>query len=106
MPGDVDPAANPNPVLAGNIIEKSHKRRRPPRPARKTAVQTDAHHPGLLDTLCVKYVESIFEIGEKLIAGIETRGRGKTHIVAIERIGYDEVRTVLARYQLRQIIGV
>lgn len=56
-------------------------------------MQADIHHarpPGL--TLGIERVETVFQIGEELVARIEALRRGEAHVVGVERIGDDELR--------------
>ncbi len=70
-------------------------------------MQADRHHfrragPAFGE----KDVEGIAQIDEKLIAGIETLGRGETHVVGVERIGDDKLFTVAAIVPIGQIVGI
>ena len=74
-------------------------------------MHADRHHLRRLAPLFVQHVKAIFEVGIKLLRGIEALRGGKTHVVGIEGIGHDQVRparTVGARHldPKRQIVAV
>ncbi len=56
-------------------------------------MQTDRHHlRRAFLAFLIERVESILEIGEELVAGVEALRRGKAHVVCFERIGDDQKR--------------
>src|SRR4051812_5646553 len=89
--GDVDAAGDPD-LLAAHILEEALERGEAPGPADKPAVEADRHHPRHALAFVVEDVKGILEVGEELVAGVESLGRGETHVVRVERIGHHELR--------------
>src|SRR5690554_4986052 len=111
VPRDIDTATDPHLFVALHIVKKTLQGRESPWPADKSAMQADRHHFGRAFTFSVKHIERVFEVGVKMVAGVKPLWRSETHIVAIERIGHDQVRLARAVGCLdgcpeRQIIAV
>src|SRR3954463_9272942 len=87
---DVDAAGDPD-LLAAHILEKALERGESPGPADEPAVQADRHHPRHALAFFVENVEGILEVGEELVARVESLGRGETHVVRVQRIGHHEL---------------
>lgn len=70
-------------------------------------MQADGHHLGrAFLTLAIENVETVFQIGEELVAGIKALWRGETHVVCVQRIGHDQVRAFRAFYPIGQFVGI
>src|SRR6476646_9436717 len=88
---DVDAPGDPD-LLAAHVLEKALERGEPPGPADEPAVQADRHHARHAVAFLVEDVEGVLEIGEELVARVESLGGGETHVVRVQRIGHDELR--------------
>src|SRR6266568_3967718 len=71
VPGDVDAAADPDPVVALDMVEEALQRREPPRPPGEAAMEADRHHLRPFGALGVEHVEGVAQIGEELLAAVE-----------------------------------
>ena len=61
-------------------------------PADQSAVQSHGHHlGGASKTLFQKTVESVLEVAVKLIAAVESLRGCEAHVVAVQRVGDDEM---------------
>ncbi len=96
MIGDVDAPRDPDLVVPAHIIEKACQRRRAARAAGQAAMQADRQHLGLVQAiriaLGVQHVERVLQVIEELRARIEAAGRGKAHVVGVERVRHHQVR--------------
>jgi len=55
-------------------------------------MQTDGQHlRRARHSFGIEHVETVFQIGLELVAGIEALRRGEPHVVGIERVGDDEL---------------
>ena len=81
VPDDVDAARDPYPLMPGSAIEKPFERRGAAGSSGKAAMQAHRHHAWAALALAVEHVETVLQIGEELITGIEPLRRGKAHIV-------------------------
>src|SRR5215213_7178641 len=104
---DINAAGDPDLLVAQKIGDEALQGGSATRPSGQTAMKADRHH--LRRASCTfreEQVEGVLEISEKLIARIEALGGGKAHVIGIERVGDDEMRTAWARYPIGQIVGV
>ena len=74
-------------------------------------MQADAHHPGCLVALGVEHIESIAQVAEKMLAGVEALWRREAHVVGVERIRHDQALQHAAvgsghRHPERQVVAV
>ncbi len=56
--------------------------------------------------LFIELVERVFQVSEKLVAGVKSLVGGKAHVVGVQRVGYDQVRAVVLKVPVRQIVRV
>ena len=70
-------------------------------------MQPDRHHLGLpCHALGIQRIETVFEIGEKLIAGIKALRCGKPHIIGIQRVGHHQLIAIFHPLPIGQIIAI
>src|SRR5450631_2897753 len=95
MPGDFDAAANPHAFMAADIVEKALERCDPAGSAAEPRVQSNGQHLGLVEPRGIPFsiegIEGILQVIEELRPGIESLHCSKAHVVAVERVGYDEM---------------
>jgi len=87
MPGDIDTSTHPHLVMSRHMIEEKLQPAQPGRPAHDAAMQTNVEQLRAISALGVQHIECIFQIGEKLLAVVETLGSGEAHVVGIEGVG-------------------
>ena len=54
----------------------------------------------------VEHIKRIFQVSEKLVAGVETLYGGKAHVVGIKCIGNDQLCLALNFDPIGQVIGI
>ena len=91
VPGDVDAPRDPDLLVRRDVIEETRQRRGAPGTADEPAMQADRHHLRRGLAFRIERVESVLQIGEELVAGIEALRRGEAHVVGVERIGHDQL---------------
>ena len=69
-------------------------------------MQADRHHLRRALAFGIEHVEGILQIGEELVAAVEALRRGEAHVVGVERIGHDELRTARPVHPIGQLVGV
>ena len=70
-------------------------------------MQPDRHHLGLsCYALGIERIETVFEIGEKLVPGIKALRGGKTHIIGIEGIGHHQLIVIFHPVPIGQVIAI
>src|SRR5690606_31432579 len=93
--GDVDAPCDPYLVVALHVIEEAFQRGCTAWTSDKAAMQANGHHlRRAFRAFAVEHVERVFQIGEELVAGVETLRRCKAHVIGVQRIGYDQMRSV------------
>ncbi len=103
MLGNVYAPGKPDVGMALGILHEPPQSHDAPGAPNQAAMQPDRHHLGAAcHAFGIKRIKAVFQIGIKLIARIEPLGRGKPHVIAIQRIGHDQLFTV----PIRQIIGI
>ncbi len=104
---NVDAFGDPDFVVALYVIEETLQCCRASRTTNQTAVKANRHHlRRTFCTLTVKHVERIFEVGVELIAGVKALWCCKAHIIGVERIRHNEMRTFRSLDPIRQFIGI
>src|SRR5690606_30313756 len=88
----VDAAAYPDALVPLHMVQETLQAGKTPRPAHQATVQTDRHHLGRMLALGIQHVEGILEISVKVVARVEALRCSKAHVVAIQGIGYDQLR--------------
>ena len=56
--------------------------------------------------LFIELVERVFQVSEKLVAGVKSLGGGKSHVVGVQRVGYDQVQTVALMVPVGKIVSI
>ena len=105
--GDVDAARDPDLVVAFHVIDEALQRRGTAGTADQTAVEADIEHfraAGL--ALGVEHVEGVAQIGEELVAGVEALRGGEAHVVAVERVGDDELVPAVHLDPVGQVVRI
>ena len=78
-------------------------------------MHADIEHLGRVQTLrvafCVKHIKAVAQVGEKVITLGEALCRRKPHVVAVQRVGHDELLRHIAigllhRHPEREIVAV
>jgi hypothetical protein len=104
--GDVEPRGDPHLVMPAHIVEEPRQRRRATGAADQPAMQADGQHLRRRLALGVKHVEGVFQIGVKLVAGIEALRRREAHVVGVERIGHDQLRPARPGDVIGEIVAI
>ena len=106
VPRDVEPSRDPYFVVGRRIIEKPRQRRGASGPPDQPAMQADRQHFGRGRAFSVERVERILQIFEKLVARVEPLRRREPHVVGVERIGHDQLRSARTLHPIGQIVGI
>src|ERR1700753_3280362 len=69
VPGDVDAAADPDPLVALHVVEEALERADAARLAEQAAVHADAHHLRRGLAFGVEGVEAVLQVVEEVVAG-------------------------------------
>jgi hypothetical protein len=101
--GDVDPAREPDALMAGGVVDEAPERHDPAGPADQAAVEAHGHHPPAFG---IERVEAVAQIGLELVARVEALGRGEAHVVGVERVGDDELVAPARPDPVGQVVGV
>src|SRR5688572_22639324 len=105
--GNVEATGNPHVLMLLDMRNEPLKGGGAARPAGKAAVQSHRHHlRGAVLPLLIEYIESIAQIGEKLVAGIEPLGGGEAHVVGVESVRHDEMAAFRPVNPVWQVIGI
>src|ERR1700733_2654654 len=94
--GDVDATADPYAIVAAGMIEKALQRCDPTGPAAEPRVQPNGQHLGSVEACRIAFsiqrIKGILQVIEELRARIESLHGGEAHVVAVERVGHDQMR--------------
>lgn len=94
--GDLLPGADPHLVVLLDIVKETLQRAETARTPKQSAVHPHGHHLRRGFTLGVQHVKAVFQIGIKLLRGVEPLGGGEAHVVGVEGIRHDQVRPLAA----------
>src|SRR5450755_1874254 len=72
---DVDAPADPHPVVTLDVVEEAAERGKAPGTADEAAMEPDRQHLRAALALGIEHVETIAQIGEELLARVETLRR-------------------------------
>ena len=98
MLGDLVASADPDPVVAQDVIDETGKRGGARRLAGETAMQSDSHHLRRLLALAVERVEIVAQRDEEILGLTPAQATREARVVVVERVRDDEMGTVkLAR---------
>ena len=94
--GDINSPAHPDVIKLGDVIEEPRDCVRPARVPCYAAVKSNTHHLGRLCPFCVKVIKGISEVAIKLLARVKALGRGKAHVIDVERVRNNQMRLALS----------
>src|SRR3569623_3713821 len=86
VPGDLDPAAEPDVLVAQGVADEPLDACELAGPAAEAAVQAYRHHLRPFLALGVEHVEGVLEVAEELLAG-GPAAACEAHVVRLQRIG-------------------
>ncbi len=92
--------------MALDVVEEAGERRGAAGPADQPAMQPDRHHFRRSFALGVQHVETVLQIGEEVIAGVEALRVDETHVVVVEAVGDDDLRRDRAVDPVWQVVGI
>jgi len=87
---DIHAAADPDLTVFFYVVEETLERGEPTRPSDQPAMQANGHHFWGLLTFLIQHVKRVFQVIEKLLAGVKALRCSKAHIVGIERIRHHQ----------------
>ena len=106
MPGDVEPAADPNSILRQHVVDESRKSRRARRLAREAAMHRHSHHARCLATQCVECVEVVLERSEKISGLAPAKAVRQPGVAVVERVRDDQMWSAELVVPIRQLVIV
>src|SRR5690348_2099235 len=106
MLGDLAASANPDLVLAQNVIDETGKRRSERWLAGETAMQSDGHHLWCLLTLAVQCVETVAQRDEQILGLTPAQAAREARVVVFERVRDNEMWTTVIVGPIGQIVVV
>ncbi len=104
--GYVDAAAPPDIIEGPGITNKTFHCSEASGPARQAAMQPHRHHARSSRTFRVEHIKTVFQVLVKLLAAVETLGRGEAHVIHIQCVGDDQVGAAVTGVPPRQIVVV
>ena len=103
---DINSSGDPDLGLGLNIVkETSYGRRASWSPAQPT-MQSHRHHLWLIRAFFVQHIKTVFEIVEKLVARVEPLGGSEPHIIGVERVRDNQMRSPVLVVPIGQVISV
>ena len=87
--GNLLPGADPHLVVLLDIVKETLQRAETARASQQPAVHSHGHHLRRGFTLGVEHVKAVFQIGIKLLRGVESLGGGDAHVVGVEGLRHD-----------------
>ena len=85
MLGDFAAPADPDPVVAQDVIDETGKRGGARRLASETAMHSDGHHLGRLLALAVERVEIVAQRDEEILGLTPAQATREARVVVVER---------------------
>ena len=89
--GDLVAPADPDPVVAQDVIDETRKRGGAPRLAGQTVMQSDGHHLRRLLALAVEGVEIVAQRDEEILGLTPAHATREARVVVVERVRDDEM---------------
>ena len=89
---NIHTTAHPDTLVRLHVIQETLQGAEAARTADQTAMQTDGQHLGSLFTFFVEHVKCVFQVGEEMIAGVETLRSRKAHVIAVQGVRHDQLR--------------
>src|SRR5215469_5153646 len=108
MLGDLVASADPDPVVAQDVIDEAGKRGGPHRLAGEPAMQSDGHHLRRLLALAVERVEIVAQRDEEILGLTPAQATREARVVVVERVRDDEMwpRVIVGPIWQLVIVGV
>ena len=106
MLGDLVASADPDPVVAQDVIDETGKRGGPRRLAGETAMQSDGHHLRRLLALAVERVEIVAQRDEEILGLTPAQATREARVVVVERVRDDEMWPPVIVGPIRQLVIV
>src|SRR4051794_9030890 len=106
MLGDLAASADPDSVVAQNVIDETAKRGGASRLAGKTAMQSDGHHLRRLLALAVERVEIVAQRDEQIFGLTPTQATREARVVVVEGVWDDEMWTAVIVGPIGQLVVV
>ena len=91
MLGDLVASADPDPVMAQDVIDETGKRGGARRLAGETAMQSDGHHLRRLLALAVERVEIVAQRHEEILGLTPAQATCEARVVVVERVRDNEM---------------
>ena len=91
MLGDLVASANPDAVMAQDVIDETGKRGGARRLAGETAMQSNGHHLRRLLALAVERVEIVAQRDEEILGLTPAQATREARVVVVERVRDDEM---------------
>jgi hypothetical protein len=91
MLGDLVASADPDPVVAQDVIDETGKRGGTSRLAGETAMQSDGHHLLRLLAFAVERVEIVAQGDEQILSLTPAQATREARVVVVERVRDDEM---------------
>ena len=97
----------PDIIVAPREIEETAQRLDPAGPAGQPAMKADRHHlRRAVAPLAIQLRERRLQVVEKLVPGIEALRRRKAHVVAIQRVGHDQLIAGPDPVPVGKVVGI
>src|SRR6201993_2564429 len=106
MLGDLVASADPDPVVAQDVIDETSKCGRARRLAGETTMQSDRHHLWRLLALAVKRVEIVAQRDEEILGLTPAQTAREARVVAVERVRDDEMWPAVVVGPIGQLVVV
>ena len=94
--GDLLTGTDPYLVVLLDIVKETLQRAETARTPQQPAMHPHGHHLRRGFPLGVQHVKAVFQVGIKLLRGVEPLGGGKAHVVGVEGVRHDQVRSAAA----------
>ena len=91
MLGDLVASADPDPVVAQDVIDETGKRGGASRLAGETTMQSDGHDLRRLLALAVERVEIVAQRDEKILGLTPAQATREARVVVVERVRDDQM---------------
>src|ERR1700757_4255934 len=106
MLGDLVASADPDPVVAQDVIDETSKCGRARRLAGETTMQSDRHHLWRLLALAVKRVEIVAQRDEEILGLTPAQTAREARVVVVERVRDDEMWPAVVVGPIGQLVVV
>ena len=93
---DIHAAADPDLMVLLYVVKKPLQRGEPARPPGQPAVQANRHHSWDFFTFLIEHIKRVFQVIEKLLAGVEALRCDEAHIVGVETVRHYQLGLLFA----------